>query len=151
MKVKASLLVKKVPNRTEFQQLAELRIREAKIAFDNGCFEGAYYLAGYAIECALKACIAKRTRAGDFPRPPNEIGQIYSHKFPDLFRHTDIEAMRDQEMKKNEAFDRNWGVVKDWSEETRYLTSIPESDARELLNAITDTENGVLPWLKKLW
>jgi HEPN domain-containing protein len=54
-------------NRTEFQSLAEVRIREAKALLDAGLWDGAYYLAGYAVECALKACIAKRTRAEDFP------------------------------------------------------------------------------------
>jgi HEPN domain-containing protein len=49
-------------NRTDLQQLAELRIKEARILLDGDSYSGAYYLAGYAIECALKACIAKRTK-----------------------------------------------------------------------------------------
>ncbi len=32
-----------------------------------GMWEGTYYLAGYAVECALKACIAKQIIAEDFP------------------------------------------------------------------------------------
>jgi HEPN domain-containing protein len=48
-------------NRADLQQLAELRITEAKVLLDNGFYAGAYYLAGYAVECALKACIAKLT------------------------------------------------------------------------------------------
>jgi len=32
-----------------------------------GFFDGAYYLAGYAVECAIKACIAKGTRRYEFP------------------------------------------------------------------------------------
>lgn len=32
-----------------------------------GMPEGAYYLAGYAVECALKSCIARRTQEHDFP------------------------------------------------------------------------------------
>jgi len=32
-----------------------------------GLFDGAYYLAGYAVECALKACIAKGTQRFEFP------------------------------------------------------------------------------------
>ena len=32
-----------------------------------GHFSGAYYLAGYSVECALKACIAKQTARYDFP------------------------------------------------------------------------------------
>ena len=30
-------------------------------------YAGAYYLLGYSVECALKACIAKQTKKHDFP------------------------------------------------------------------------------------
>ncbi len=55
-------------NRMEFQGLAEIRIREAEILLAAGAWDGAYYLAGYAVECALKACIAKKTVEHSFPR-----------------------------------------------------------------------------------
>ena len=46
-------------NRLEFQQLAEVRVREAEALLAVGLWDGAYYLAGYAVECALKACILR--------------------------------------------------------------------------------------------
>ena len=45
-------------NRSDFQQLADVRIDEAAVLFAQGKYDGAYYLAGYAVECGLKACIA---------------------------------------------------------------------------------------------
>lgn len=54
-------------NRYDLQKLAVLRVKEGKVLLDNKCYEGAYYLLGYAIECALKACIAKQTKKFDFP------------------------------------------------------------------------------------
>lgn len=54
-------------NRADLQVLARLRLAEAKVLFDNRRYEGAYYLLGYAIECALKAYIAKQTKRYDFP------------------------------------------------------------------------------------
>ena len=54
-------------NRRDFQALATLRVKEVKVLLGNQCFEGAYYLLGYAVECALKACIAKHYRRFDFP------------------------------------------------------------------------------------
>jgi len=48
-------------NRNDFQQLADVRIDEAVVLLDQGKYDGAYYLAGYAVECSLKACIAKLT------------------------------------------------------------------------------------------
>jgi hypothetical protein len=53
--------------RTLFQRLAELRLLEAKLLFRERQPSGAYYLAGYAIECALKAIIAAQFRANEIP------------------------------------------------------------------------------------
>ena len=44
----------------------------------------------------------------------------------------------------------NWGVVKDWTEESRYERK-SELQARELIAAITDAAHGVLPWIKQRW
>jgi hypothetical protein len=50
--------VREVPvNRADFQQLADVRIVEATALLAAGCWDGAYYLAGYAVECGLRACI----------------------------------------------------------------------------------------------
>ena len=40
---------------------------------------GAYYLAGYAVECAIKACIAKKTRKSEWPPKPEDVRKMYSH------------------------------------------------------------------------
>jgi hypothetical protein len=40
--------------------------------------DGAYYLAGYAVECALKACIAKETKRYEFP-DKKRVDSSYSH------------------------------------------------------------------------
>jgi HEPN domain-containing protein len=44
-------------NRAELQRLTRDRIRDAKALLTAGRWSGAYYLAGYAVECGLKACI----------------------------------------------------------------------------------------------
>ena len=54
-------------NRFDFQRLAKIRIKEAGVLLEKRCYEGAYYLVGYAVECALKACIAKQTQRFEFP------------------------------------------------------------------------------------
>ena len=51
--------------KADFQKLADMRIREAKALLDAKEWDGAYYLAGYAVECALKACIIKRLNSSD--------------------------------------------------------------------------------------
>lgn len=46
-------------NRKDLQELSKLRLKEAKLLIDNNSFDGAYYLCGYSVECALKAWIRK--------------------------------------------------------------------------------------------
>jgi hypothetical protein len=49
-------------NRRDLQTLADLRVTDGEKLVDAGRFSAAYYLLGYAVECALKACIAKQIR-----------------------------------------------------------------------------------------
>jgi HEPN domain-containing protein len=61
-----------------------MRLREARILLDAGKQEGAYYLAGYSVECALKACICRRRmKAGAFP--DKEFSrEVYTHSLEKL-------------------------------------------------------------------
>jgi HEPN domain-containing protein len=70
-------------NRSDFQRLARIRLREARVLLGERCYEGAYYLGGYAVECALKACIAKKTRRYDFP-DRDAINKYYVHNLERL-------------------------------------------------------------------
>jgi len=54
-------------DRKDLQELSRVRLKEATALMQAGFFDGAYYLAGYAVECAIKACIAKGTRRYEFP------------------------------------------------------------------------------------
>ena len=46
-------------NRTELQQLSQDRLLDAQSLIAASRWSGAYYLAGYAIECALKSAVLK--------------------------------------------------------------------------------------------
>jgi HEPN domain-containing protein len=86
-------------NRYEFRRLAGIRLEEAKVLRRNGKFEGCYYLCGYAVECALKACISKLTKRFDFPDKTLLEG-IYTHNLTQLFRIAKLEEARDAEIAK---------------------------------------------------
>jgi HEPN domain len=70
-------------NRTDLQHLAEEWLTDARLLLANGRFGAARYLAGYAIECALKACIAKLTKAEDFPIKDSKQ-TVYIHNLTKL-------------------------------------------------------------------
>ena len=137
-------------NRADFHKLAEIRMREAKVLLDRKCYEGAYYLAGYAVECALKACIAKRTLAHDFPPKPQVVRDYYQHDIRSLAKMAGLELELNKRLSVVQ-FKSNWDQVIGWSEEKRYETRIDSKSASALYRAITDPRNGVLVWLKKYW
>ena len=137
-------------NRSDFQKLANIRIQDAQVLLKTGVnSSGAYYLAGYAVECALKACIAKTTKEGDWPPTQSEVQKMYTHSLKALL---DL-AISDEELNKsktNVALTAHLAVVKDWSEQKRYEEST-QLQAETLIIAITDTKDGVLPWIQQYW
>ena len=136
-------------DRKDLQALARIRLREAKALLSVGLNDGAYYLAGYAVECALKACIAKQTRKHEFPEKAR-VDASYTHNLRELARVANLETPRVQRVKDDEAFGKNWEVVRRWSERSRYARYTPE-DARALMAAVADRYHGVIPWIKQHW
>ena len=137
-------------HRSDFQKLAECRAGEAEALLQARCYSGAYYLAGYAIECALKACIAKKFRAKDIPEK-GIVARIYTHDLDTLLDMGLVEEERNSFRKKNSPLGKNWEKVNDWSEESRYQWGISEAEAREIVAAIVRPQEGVLACLKRFW
>lgn len=136
-------------NRKELQNLAELRLREARALFRLRHYSGAYYLAGYAVECALKACIAKQTRRYDFP-DKKTTNASYTHDLGGLVVTAKLDAGFLQRSNQDDIFKANWDLVKMWSEESRYRVT-DRAACGALLDAIMEEQHGVLPWLKLTW
>ncbi|HUH62926.1 MAG TPA: HEPN domain-containing protein [Terracidiphilus sp.] len=135
-------------NREDFQQLSELRLGEAKALLDAGYPNGAYYLAGYAVECALKACIAKRTREYDFPE--KESQGYYTHDLQKLVGSARLNLDLDQARQGEPALDANWTIVVNWSEGSRYARKT-DQEATDLIRAIEEKPEGILPWIMQRW
>jgi hypothetical protein len=53
-------------------------------------------------------------------------------------------------MQANPDLAANWQRVKDWNVDIRYQER-GEAEARRLYEAVTDSANGVLPWIKARW
>jgi len=137
-------------NRYDFQKLAVERVIDARTLLVAGRFEAAYYLAGYAVECALKACIAKQTRRYDFPAHRKWSEKVYTHDLVALLKCANLESSLDAEARMRTEFAANWNTVKDWNEESRY-SETSSGDARGLFDAVTDRRFGVLRWIRRHW
>lgn len=138
-------------NRTDLHELADLRIAEAValLSLPVPMPDGAYYLAGYAIECALKACIARQVREHDFP-DKQLVNESYTHDLQRLIRAADVERQLLNDGKSNPAFEAYWITVQNWNESSRYERHAL-SKAQKIVRGITDPADGVLPWIKVRW
>lgn len=137
-------------NRLILQQISRRRVKEASTLLKAGHFHGSYYLIGYAIETALKACIAKQVRRYDFP-DKKLANEAFTHDLEKLVRLAGLWPTLEKDMKAIRTLELNWAIVKDWSETSRYELSITEAQARDMYSACTARKNGILAWIKRQW
>lgn len=135
-------------NRRDLQNIALTRIKEVEVLLNNRQYSGAYYLSGYVIECALKACIAKQTKKFDFP-DKKTVMDSYTHDLEKLVKVAKIEKQL-KSLLNDPEFSLRWSIVKDWSEESRYQKH-NRQEALDIYSAITDPYHGVLQWLQQHW
>lgn len=135
--------------RQDLRELALLRLKEAQVLLQSGCWAGSYYLAGYSVECALKACIARETERHDFP-DKDRVNRSYTHNLQSLLETVKLAGELRDAAAVRPGLAGNWTLVTKWSEEARYERR-SEADAVALLRAVQDRRNGVLAWLKTHW
>ena len=112
---------------------------------------GAYYLAGYALECALKSCVlAYVERTGIIFEDKQFAEKCWTHDLETLVRQADLIAEHGLAIAANAQFGNNWLLAKDWTESARYRFST-QRQAEELFDAITDNSAGVLQWIRNYW
>lgn len=120
-----------------------MRLKEANVLLKNKCYLVSYYLTGYAVECALKACNAKKTRRYDFP-DKKFASEIYTHDLTKLLKLADLDKKLEEENRENELLKYYWLVIKDWNEELRYNLRIDKKKAIDAFNAVNDENYGII-------
>jgi HEPN domain-containing protein len=135
-------------NRSGLQRLTRIRAREARVLLSTKHPSGAYYLAGYVIECALKACIAKQTRRFDFPEK-SKVLQSFTHSLRELLRAASLESAMVTDSGMSPELAKNWKTVQQWDESSRY-EEWTQAEANALLTAAL-SRNGVVPWITRRW
>jgi hypothetical protein len=83
--------------------------------------------------------------------PDKEIfAKGFTHDITDLTKAAQLTGARDLNANADKAFGTNWNVVLNWNESSRY-SIWTETQAKELYDAVTNANHGVLPWLRTLW
>jgi HEPN domain-containing protein len=133
------------------QRLAKLRLDEAKQLANHGHFSGAYYIAGYAVECALKALIAVQFREHEIP-DKSLVDKVYTHNLGALLSLSGLAESFDAARQGDPELDRRWSIVKNWSEQARY-SIWTEAQALAMIDAIDGNgeTGGLFQWLSARW
>ena len=138
-------------NRADLQQLSDERIEDALALLNATQWSGAYYLAGYALECALKSCVlAYIDRTGIIFEDKKYAQKCWTHDIEEFVRQADLTVERDRAAGTNITLGQHWLIAKDWSESSRYRMST-QLQAEKLFNALTDATDGVILWVKNFW
>jgi hypothetical protein len=136
-------------SRIDLQRLAEMKFSDAALLLQHKRFSNAYYLAGYALEIGLKACIAKQIIAETIP-PRRFINDVNTHDLEKLISAAGLKQALREKQDQDQTFQAYWGLAGDWSPEVRY-ESVDAIAAQLLLKAVGDPTNGILPWIKTVW
>ena len=135
--------------RSDLQSVAEMKLRDAILLLQHNRFSNAYYLAGYAVEIGLKACIARSIFSETIP-DKSFINAIYNHNLRQLVGVAGLDAEFKAKQDADPGFSANWAIVAQWDPQVRY-NLIEAMNAQFMLQAVTDPNSGVFPWIKIHW
>lgn len=126
---------------TELLDLARARRKEAGLLFDAGQYATAMYLAGYSVECLLKAAIC---RALDWDWL---LGTFKTHDLEGLLLYSGL----DRKLRADPQVLRSFSRLKSqWPGNLRYQqpASIDRLRADQFLKSVSDPKIGVATWLQ---
>lgn len=132
-------------NEHDFKKLSDQNVAAAKLLLNSGFNTQAYYLAGIAAECSLKAKISSKTKQGEFP--PKNTSDHYSHDINKLLKLAGLKDVADKEFKSQSAVGANIYTVRQWDVEARYNPGIASYTATSMVVSVTDELKGFLKWL----
>ncbi len=130
----------------ELIELALERLHETQALLNAGHWSGAYYLCGYSVELVLKAHIAKQFRAFEIP-DKNIVNAVWTHKLDKLLELAELGPDLEDRFTAAPQLQANWNTALGWNEGSRYR-KIDETEARSLIEALSDPGNGVFAWIQ---
>jgi hypothetical protein len=135
--------------KADLQTLAQTRLDDATLLLQANRSSSAYYLSGYAVELALKACIAALFQPDAIPDKAFVIA-IFTHRFDTLLSTSGLLPQFQANVKSDPQFAAYWAIASKWTEESRYSFWDPVS-AATMIQAVGDPTHGVFQWVKKHW
>lgn len=130
-------------------KIANERLVDADYLYLYGRYDGAYYMAGYAIELLLKARVCKTLDIDNF-FDDRIMKQI---KYPKTFKNHDIDQLlilsglykKWTQVLSKPKYIKAWSKVGEWNETSRYLTGKTALEVQKFLSSVRIIEK----WIKK--
>lgn len=135
--------------RKHLQRLSLCKLDDALLLFTHKRWGSAYYLAGYAVEFALKACAARQFSAETIP-DRNFVNSLHTHSLGKLAELAGLKDELRARQDRDSFFSANWGITVEWTPEARYEDT-DKSSAHFLIEAVRNGEHGVLSWIQTFW
>jgi hypothetical protein len=133
--------------KSQWRKLSEMRLEEAEVLLAQKQWSGAYYLAGYAVECGFKAAICDQFVSGAIPERQFVIN-IYTHDLQKLRTYAQLDHAFDSDAAITPDLFVNWDTVRDWTEQSRY-DQMEAQAAEDMVKAVNDPISGLIIWLQK--
>jgi len=125
----------------QLNELANMRLEDAKILYDKQRYNAAFYLCGYANEFELKAMICKKLKLYGIPNKKKEFAKVQNvlkeimvhnpEKLLELLGILDPDIPKDF-IAKNQS---DWSIILEWYPETRYSPIDEQSSEEQQLTA----------------
>lgn len=144
-------------NNKELRIIAKKRLHTAKLLFQAKDWEGAAYMMGYALECALKAATCKTLGLVSYPentKNPKIDSYFMTHKFDQLLIVSGMESILSIRGPA-EAY-RNWSEFTleypgDWTQ-MRYEFKPGYWNSQKIIrmyNNLKESKNGIITIIKR--
>ncbi len=116
----------------ELINISRARLTDAEVLYNQGRYDGAVYLCGYAIELRLKYCICKALKWSGFPSTHKEFEGYVSFKIHDL---DVLLHLSGREIKVKTGFLADWSNVATWDPQARYnvIGIVKKTDAETMI------------------
>lgn len=136
----------------DLKKIAETRLKESRVLFNAGCYDGCVYLAGYVVEVSLKAVVCKNLKIQEYPDNGAHKEVFNSHNFDRLLLLSGLSKRISATNRRNQKLFKNWSILTQWKPEGRYtpIGTYSVNNATDYLDALDGT-HGFFKFIKKVW
>ena len=150
-----------MPSRSDLQNLTKQRLDEARALLSLNFPDAAFCLAGYSIECALKAVVCRTLDQDDFYKPDRSnkgaryvqdriFREFKTHNYNDLLVLSGLSAKLNAACLADPAVEAAWAFIEgmNWSEQSRY--QLGTKSATNVYNFVQAVET-IVVWISNFW